>query len=97
MFAKFVQSSGGVQVAVLSSFRGQQPTALLVLPAFEFGDNQRREYILIACLRCFCLRIFALSDLISKHKIKGNLLFPSTVNIMLNLSILKVNFMASLA
>ena len=92
-----MQSSGGVQVAVLSSFRGQQPAALLVLPAFEFGDNQRREYILIACLRCFCLRIFALSDLISKHKIKGNLLFPSTVNVMLILSILKVNFMASLA
>ena len=64
MFAKFVQSSGGVQVAVLSGLRGQQPAALHVLPAFEFGDIQRREYIFIVCLRCFCLRIFALSDLI---------------------------------
>ena len=65
MFAKFVQSSGGVQVAVLSSLRGQQLAALHVLPAFECGDIQRREYIFIVCLRCFCLRIFSLSDLIN--------------------------------
>ena len=65
MFAKFLQSSGGVQVAVLSSLRGQQPAPLHVLPAFEFGDIQRREYNIIVCLRRFCLRIFALSDLIN--------------------------------
>ena len=65
MFAKFVQSSGGVQVAVLSSLHGQQTAALYVLPAFEFGDIQRREYIFIVCLRCCCLRIFVLSDLLN--------------------------------
>ena len=65
MFANFVQSSGGVQVAVLSSLRGQQTAALHVLPTFEFGDIQRREYIFIVCLRCCCLRIFALSDLLN--------------------------------
>ena len=63
MFANFVQSSGGVQVAVLSSLRGQQTAALHVLPAFEFGDIQRREYIFIVvvfgflhCLICLMIK-----------------------------------------